>query len=214
MPYLAPHIRPTKFAFADGRASAVYYDALSRTYATLEGERSKQWPDYGTAMLYDYEGRKATRVHYSFAPDRGVMQSTGYTYLDNGALDKLTVTQGTQTASAAYGYDNAGRVSDITYGSSLKRTMSYDVHGWLKSVSFAVPKAVVLASEPVNSVPSVTPVTTVHRETLYYADAASGTTRRYDGKIAARSANGDLTGYAYDTHGRPMSSTSVTLNGV
>ena len=96
--------------------------------------------------------------------------------------------------------------------------MSYNANGWLTRSSVSGPMLIKFPPAdhdlPVLPRPgqakAVAHKGNIYNETLHYADAAAAGAPRYDGKISVRNCDNALTAYAYDCHGRLITSTSYS----
>ena len=161
-------------ANADGTAPATssptlsrafHYDSRGRVIQTIESFSDNHAVRHSTK--YDFTGNVlATKETLSGADSTSI--TTTYTRDARGRV--LSVSRnvgGTAMAPVTYGYDELGRNTSTSVGSSASETRGYDIHSWMTSISASV-----------NSSP-------VFSETLRYASAAKDQSAvRFDGNIS------------------------------
>ena len=136
-------------------------------------------------------------------------------------LKQSSITQNDSTATVRYHYDGACRIDSLRLGKDVVKAMSYNANGWLTRSSVSGPMLIkfppVDPDLPVLPRPgqakAVAHKGNIFNETLHYADAAAVGAPRYDGKISVRNCDNALTAYAYDCHGRLITSTSYSYRG-
>ena len=136
-------------------------------------------------------------------------------------LKQSSITQNDSTATVRYHYDGACRIDSLRLGKDVVKAMSYNANGWLTRSNVSGPMLIkfppVDPDLPVLPRPgqakAVAHKGNIFNETLHYADAAAAGAPRYDGKISVRNCDNALTAYAYDCHGRLITSTSCSYRG-
>ena len=114
--------------FMAGGISAYYYDDEGREVA----RRSVRSGYQSIHRSFDARGLLAEERE-TFTPFSGrtLHRTTAYTYDTAGRTLGTTVTENGVTASSALTYDSHGRVATETLGNGVRRSHTYDIHGWL-----------------------------------------------------------------------------------
>ena len=188
------------------------YDDSGRAIRTASGW-SHDILESITAQRLDYEGKVIEELREDRIGKTPLSRRTVNDYFSSGYLHRQTIYQGNDTAKAEYGYDDAGRLSAVTFADDIKRTQQYNANGWLTEIDVEVPLSPIgipiRPITPITSLSSATAEATAasvssskSTETLHYADGGTDYTARYDGKISAREDDTGLSAYSYDIHGR------------
>ncbi|MDE5567372.1 MAG: hypothetical protein K2J12_02910, partial [Muribaculaceae bacterium] len=196
-------------SLAGNYVSVLHYDAAGRPIRTASGSLM-DIPQSISAQRLDYEGNVTEELREDRTGTKTVTQRTVRDYSPSGFPRSVTVYQGNDTARTIYGYDDAGRVAEITFASDIHRTQTYNANGWLTDLTVTAPANYTQPERPV--LPGIQSADAtggfimgdaiVLSEKLHYADAGSSYTSRYDGKIAGREHGSTVTAYSYDCHGR------------
>ncbi len=143
--------------------------------------------------------------------------TTLYGYDNGGRISSWTTSLGTAAASAKITYGKTGAVADETFGNNVRRTYSYDCHGWINNIRTSIPKipVVIKRQSPLSAIEGfypraygLMPDTNIvllneykdYDEKILYSD---GSHPRYDGSASAHiSSLGVRYDYVFDNHDR------------
>ncbi|WP_377161142.1 RHS repeat-associated core domain-containing protein [Roseateles sp. UC29_93] len=108
---------------ANGQVWTYGWDAIGRMTSRSSG---------GQVESFTYDGGANGKGHLTQMND--LSGQTSFAYNADGQLATQTVTIAGQTYSTSYSYDNAGRVTGMTYPTGVSVSYQYDAYGRLSAV--------------------------------------------------------------------------------
>ena len=161
-----------------------HYDSKGRTIQVIESFSDNHSVRYSTKYNFAGNVMASKETHYGAV---STYITTTYTRDSRGrTLSVARNVGGTTMASLTYGYDELGRLTSKSVGSSASESLAYDIHNWMTSISASI------SGSPVFS------------ETLRYASALKETSAaRFDGNISEirvihNGVSDDTYAYQYD----------------
>lgn len=187
-------------------ARTYYYDKRDRVIQTVT-----LYPDNilcRTSIKYDYVGNPLTTVEkYTYGTKTFTIRTDRTFDERSRQLTEQTTIDGTVINNATFSYDELGRMKRLELGDNVEVNTSYNLQGWISSISSDIADSTVIGNE-------------IFTERLsYYNTVDANSTPLYSGKISEQrwtygNIMNDYSGFAYtyDDMGRMIDAQSFVTS--